>query len=121
MGDNGVLEKTGLTIARDLAREKAARFGRHLGVRTDRFKDEAAERVEGVAGQLRELGDRFDRRHEADALARRFERTADYLRYRPTAQVAEDAWRGLRESGALWVIGGLAAGFVVYRVVRNHR
>ncbi len=112
------LEKVGNTVARGVVREEARNFRVRARRSADGFKSEAALKVEGLAGQIRELGRRFDRQQEAHTIARRVERSADYLRFRPTSEVAGDAWRAVRSSPAVWVAGGLLAGFVLYRVAR---
>ena len=112
------LERVGNTVVRGVAREEVHNLRVRARHGADGFKAEAAERVENLAGQIRDLGHRFDREHEAHAIARRVERSADYLRYRRTPDVAGDAWRLVRSSPAVWVAGGLLAGFVLYRVAR---
>ncbi len=112
-------EKIGAAALRGSAREKVGRARDRFEESTDRFKTEAAGTIEGLADQIRELGDRFDRQGEANALARRLERSADYLRYRPSAEVAGDALAAVRESRLLWILGGMLAGALVYRLVRT--
>jgi hypothetical protein len=86
--------------ARDIARSRAARLRERVEPPVDQFKEETAERVENLAEQVRHLGRQLDRRDEAHVVARRLERTADYLRYRPSAEVAADAWQVVRRSRA---------------------
>jgi hypothetical protein len=121
MGKSEALQRIGETVARGVAHDEAAQVRRRIESSTDHFKKEAAEKVEGVASQIRQLGMRFDRTDEAHALARRLERSADYLRFRPSAEVAGDAWHGLRGSRVLWVAGGAVVGALVYRLVRTGR
>ena len=73
--------------------------------------------MEALADQIRELGGRFDRHTEAHSLARRIERSSDYLRYRPTSQIAGDAWDTVRSSPVVWIGGGLLAGLLAYRLI----
>ena len=114
----GTLERVGNVMARGVIREEARTLRVRARRSADGLKTGAALRAEGLAGRIRELGRRFDRPQEAHAIARRVERSADYLRFRPTAEVAGDAWRRVRSSPAVWVAGGLLAGLVLYRVAR---
>jgi hypothetical protein len=86
---------------------------------TDRLKDEAADRVEAVAEQIRSIGNELDRRDEAHAIARRLERTADYLRFRPAVHVASDVRDTLTRPGVLWFVGGALAALVAFNLARR--
>ena len=113
------LERAGATVARGVAREETAHMRQRLDSTTDRFKREAASRIEGVASQIRQLGMKFERSEEAHAVARRLERSADYLRYRPSSEVAGDAWHTVRSSRVVWITGGLVAGALLFRILRG--
>jgi hypothetical protein len=104
--------------AKGIARETTTDIRDRIEKPADRFKSEAADRVEGVADQIRQLGRQLDRRDEAHAVARRLERTADYLRYRPSGDVVADAWQTVKRSNLLWIGGGLVAGVIGYRLIR---
>jgi hypothetical protein len=87
---------------------------------TEGFKFEAAQKIESLAEQIRHLGEDSKAHAEAGSIARRLERTADYLRYRPTSDIAEDALDTVRESKAFWIAAGLLVGILIYRSVRAH-
>jgi len=91
MTDQALTEKVAETTVRGIAREQAARFRDRVEPPADELKLETARLVENVAQQVRELGRQLNRDGEAHAIARRLERSSDYLRYRPTAAVATDA------------------------------
>jgi hypothetical protein len=95
-----------------------------LGAGAENLTDYTADRVEALAGQVRELGnrhDRHDRRDEAQAIARRLERSADYLRFRPLGKVPGDAWAAAKQSRVLWATVAVTAGLLTYSAVRRHR
>jgi len=117
----GYFKKVGEAAARGIVREKTGRIRDQLEDGTQAFKQEAAERVERVADQIRGLGQQFDRRDEAHLVARRLEKTADYLRYRSSGDIAADAWATTRQYRLLWLAGGLLAGVVAFRLVQTHR
>jgi hypothetical protein len=105
--------------AKGVVREQSARAGELLQPPVDQFKVESAERIEDLADHVRQLGRRLDRRDEAHALARRLERTADYLRYRPAGDVAADAFRAVTRSPLAWTAAGLLGSILLYRVIRR--
>ena len=105
------------SAAETVARGTAVRAEERLDEATESFRREAAAKMEALAEQIRELGGRFDRHTEAHHLARRIERSSDYLRYRPTSQIAGDAWDTVRKSPVVWVGGGLLAGLLLYRAM----
>jgi hypothetical protein len=119
MTETGTVAATATSVARGVAREKGHRVKEQLEPRADLFKAEAAEKVESLADQIRQLGSRFERQDEAHALARRLERSADYLRFRPATQVAQDAWQTAIQSRVLWIAGGVVAGAILYTVLRR--
>lgn len=113
------VKKAAEPTAKGLAREAAARVTDRVEAPAELFKHEAAERIEGLAEQVRSLGRQLDRPDEAHSVARRLERTADYLRFRPPREVADDAWQGLKRSRALIITGGLLGAWIAYRLVRS--
>ena len=121
MGVTDMAESASGTVARGVAREKMDRIKDRIEPPVDSFKQEVAEKVEDVASQIRELGSRFDRDPEAHGMARRLERMADYLRYRPSAEVAGDAWDVTKRYKLLWIAGGALAGALIYRTLRDSR
>lgn len=118
---SSTMEKIVESTARGVVRGRSARIADRIEPPVDQFKEETAERVENLAEHVRHLGRRLDRRGQAHNVARRLERTADYLRYRPSSDVAGDAWRAVRDSRTLRVTGGVLGAWVVYRLIQNRR
>lgn len=118
MTDSNVIEGAAKTTARGIAREQASRLRDRIEPPADELKIETATRIEDVAHQVRDLGRQLDRQDEAHAIARRLEKTADYLRYRPSASVASDAWEALTQPRVLWIAGGVLAAMATYRILR---
>jgi hypothetical protein len=112
-------ERAAESIARGVVRDRAARVRERVEPPVDEFKEDTAERIESLADQIRKLGRQFDRRDEAHVVARRLERTADYLRFRPSGEVASDALGALKQSQALWVVGGALGAYVLYRLLAS--
>ncbi len=117
MSTTDVIEGTAAAAVRGTVRDTESRAEKRIDEATEDFRREAAAKMEALAEQIRELGGRFDRHTEAHHLARRLERSSDYLRYRPTSRIAGDAWDTVRRSPVVWVGGGLLAGLVVYRLM----
>lgn len=117
MSTTDVIEETAAAAARGTVRDTESRAEARIDEATESFRREAAAKMESLAEQIRELGGRFDRHAEAHHLARRLERSSDYLRYRPTSRIAGDALDTVRNSPVVWVGGGLLAGLLLYRVV----
>ena len=107
------------TAAKGVAREQAERVKGAVDASSEAFRREAAEMVESAAQQVRQLGRRSERHDQAHVVARRLERTADYLRYRPAAEVVEDTWEMMKRYHLPWIAGGLAAGLVAYAVIKR--
>jgi hypothetical protein len=118
MNDSKVSKVAGVVAHGAVAQEKRSLRDR-LEPSADQFKSAAATKVEDVAAQIRQLGNEFDRGEEAHAIARRLERTADYLRYRPAFEVAADVREAVERSHLLWIAGGVLAGYVGYRLLRG--
>jgi hypothetical protein len=118
MTDQTLTKEAAKTTARGIAREQAARFRDHVEPPADELKLETARLVENVAQQVRDLGRHLDRDDEAHAIARRLERSSDYLRYRPSAAVANDAWDVVTQPRVLWVAGGVLAALATYRLFK---
>lgn len=112
---------TGSAAARGVAREKLHALRERVEPPVDEFTTEASRRVEALADQIRALGGRLDRPAEAHRIARRLERTADYLRYRPPTRIAEDAWETVSSSRVLWAAGGVLAGAAAIALLRAAR
>lgn len=109
------------TAASGVVREKIHNLRERVEPPLDDFTVEAADRVESVAEQIRSLGDRVDRSSEANRIARRLERTADYLRYRPPGRMASDSWEVVRDNHLLWIAGGALAGAGALMLLRARR
>ncbi|MCG6954417.1 MAG: hypothetical protein LJF04_00370 [Gemmatimonadetes bacterium] len=118
MNDSKVSKVAG-AAAHGAAADEVRSLRDRLEPPADQFKSAAAGRVEEVAAQIRQLGNEFDRWEEAHAIARRLERTADYLRYRPAFEVAADVRSIVERSHLLWIAGGVLAGYVGYRLIRG--
>jgi len=112
-------EEPAKTVVHGVLHEQSARLRDRVEPPADQFKDETAEHIENLAEQVRTLGRKLDRRDEAHRVARRLERTADYLRFRPSAEVGADVWRVMKRSRALWIAGGLMGAYVAYRFMRK--
>ncbi len=105
-----------ITALKGAARERTGRAGDLLDDSSEEFRAAAAEKIEGLGRQIRELGRQLDHPDAAHHLARRVERSADYLRFRPSAEMAEDAWDTVRSSPMVWLSAGLLAGLLAYRI-----
>jgi len=116
-----ILEDTGRAVIRGVTREKIGRVGEHIESGTAGLKSESGRRIESLAAQIRRLGDELESSAEAGRIARELEKTADYLRYRRTSDIAEDAWHLVRTNRAFWVAGAFLGGVLVYSVVRRAR
>lgn len=57
---------------------------------------EAGDRILRFAEEVRRVGANGHENERASSIARRLEQTADYLKYRPASNVAEDAIAGIR-------------------------
>lgn len=125
MGANSNLkavgEKAAYGAAREIVRDRVEHTRDRFEAGADNLTEHAADRVEALAERVRELGARHDRRDEAQTVARRLERTADYLRYRPVAKVPGDAWQAAKNSPTAWATAAVAAGLVTYVAVRRSR
>ncbi len=117
MTDKSAVGKAVETTAKGVMREQSSRIRDRVEPPADQFKEQVADRLEGVADQVRQLGRELDRRDEAHVVARRLERSADYVRYRPASEFAGDAWGAMKSSPMVWVAGGVLGAFVTYRVV----
>lgn len=109
------LGNAGRSYARGVVSEKMSGIDKS----TENFKGEAANMIESVADQIKDLGRQFDRGAEAAGVARRLEKTADYIRYRPTAEVAGDTWEVVKKYRLLWITGGLLGGIIIARLAQR--
>lgn len=113
--------ETGKAVAKGVVHGQFDRATGRFDESTQKFKGAAAGKIESLAEQIRELGDQFEHGGEANAIARRLEKTADYIRYRPTSDVAADAWDITKRYHLLWWAGGLLAGVVAIRLATRAR
>jgi len=107
----------GRKIAKGIAQHHTSRVKERVEDSTVDFRTEAGARIEGVAEQIRQLGKRFENADEAHLVARRLERLADYLRFRPSAEIAADAWEAAKRHHVLWIAGGMFSAVLLYRVL----
>lgn len=109
------LGKAGRSYARGVVSEKMSGIEKSA----DGFKGEAADLIESLADQIKDLGRQFERSEEAAGVARRLEKTADYIRYRPAAEVAGDTWAVVKRYRLLWITGGLLGGIIIARLAQK--
>jgi hypothetical protein len=111
----------GKTLAKGIAQHQVTRVKDRVEYSTVDFRLEAGHRIEGLAEQIRQLGNRFDNPEEAHVLARRLERLADYLRFRPSSEIAVDVWEAARRYHLLWIAGGIFGAALLYRLSRRSK
>ncbi len=125
MSQNSTLKAVGESAAYGAVREvvhgQMENVRERLGAGAESFTEYAADRVEALADQVRQMGNRHDRPDEAQAVARRLERSADYLRFRPLGKVPGDAWKAAKQSPILWATVAVTTGLLTYSAVRSHR
>ena len=121
MGEDGRIRKVGRVVVRGVTQEKREKAKERLEESTIAFRHEASDRIDSVAQQVRQLGTQFDRHDDAHQIARRLEKTSDYLRFRPAADVAGDALALARKYRLLWLTGGLLAGVIIYRLAIHRK
>jgi hypothetical protein len=121
MTSSDALKTAAGAAARGAVDQHGARIRDRVEPPVDEFKAQVAEQIESLAGQVRTLGGQFDRVAEAHVVARRLERTADYLRFRPAGDLAADSWRVLTHPRTLWIAGTLFGAVVAYRLFRSNR
>jgi hypothetical protein len=109
----------GRTIVKGVAQHQASRAKARVEDSTVDFRVEAGQKIEDLAGQIRQLGKRFDDVEEAHRLARRLERLADYLQFRPSTEIAADAWEAARRYHLFWIAGGMLGTALLYRILKR--
>ena len=90
-------EGLGRKVVRGVAQHRASRLAKSIDESTQDFRLEAGEKIEVLAEQIRQLGQKFENPNEAHILARRLERMSDYLRFRPSEEIAADAWEAVKK------------------------
>jgi hypothetical protein len=121
MGDEGSIKKVGRVVVKGVTQEKREKAKERLEESTLAFRHEASDRIDSVAQQVRQLGAQFERSGDAHQIARRLEKTADYLRFRPATDVAGDALALAKKYQLLWLTGGLLAGVLIYRLIAQKK
>lgn len=121
MGEDGRIRKVGRVVVKGVTQDRREKAVERMETSTLAFRNQASDRIDAVAQQVRQLGAQFDRHGDAHEIARRLEKTADYLRYRPAADVAGDAWALARKYQVLWITGGLLLGLIIYRMTQRDR
>jgi hypothetical protein len=111
----------GKSIVKGIAQHHASRVKERVEGSTVDFRVEAGARIEGLAEQIRQLGKRFENTDEAHLVARRLERLADYLRFRPSAEIAGDVWASAKRHHVLWIAGSMFGAVLLYRVLRRSK
>ena len=109
-------EGLGRKVVRGVAQHRASRLAKSIDESTQDFRLEAGEKIEVLAEQIRQLGQKFENPNEAHILARRLERMSDYLRFRPSEEIAADAWEAVKKYRLLWITGGLLGAVVLLRL-----
>ncbi len=110
----------GKAIVKGMAQQQANRIKEQIEDSTVDFRLEAGAKIEGLAEQIRLLGKRFENRGEAHLVARRLERVADYLRFRPAPEIGSDLSSAAKRYHLLWVAGGMLGTVLLYRVLRRY-
>jgi hypothetical protein len=109
----------GKTVARGLSREQTDKIRSRIDDSTEEFKKDAGKRIEALAQQIRQLGQQYKASDEANAAARSLERTADYIRFRPSTEIAADGFELARRYRLWWIAGGMLAAAILYRSLKK--
>ena len=109
----------GKTIVKGIAQHHTSRIKERVEKSTIDFRVQAGRKIEDFAEQIRLLGSRFENADEAHLLARRLEKMADYLRFRPSPEIASDVLATARRYHALWIAGGVLGTVILYRLLRR--
>ena len=112
------VKEVGKKVAQNFGRAEIGRVKDQVDETTEGFKIEAAGRIEDLAQHIRGLGDTLHSEREAGKIARRLEKTADYVRYRKTSDIGKDTVSMIRESKAFWLAAGLLVGMIIYKSAR---
>lgn len=121
MTDTSRVKEVGKTLVRGAAQQNLDRLKDRVEDATRTAKEGTAERFETLAEQLRRSGGNTEDLEGRQRWARRLEKSADYLRYRPTAEVGKDAWDAARKYHLFWFAGGFLAGVLVYLAVKRRK
>ncbi len=116
-----LIDSAGRSVARGLTIDQAQRLGSRIEKSADGLKSETGRKIESLAAQIRSLGRDVESPLEAGRLARELERTADYVRYRRSSDIAADTWRFVKSNRSVWIAGGIAAGLFGYLLTRRSR
>jgi ElaB/YqjD/DUF883 family membrane-anchored ribosome-binding protein len=104
----------------DSVSEKASQARERAMETADQAREKTAEGVESAAGTLREQVEGKGGIQEAAGtrLADGMERTATYLREHDTQTMMEDIERYVREHPTQAILGAVAAGFIIGRILK---
>jgi hypothetical protein len=103
-----------------MSRAKARDVTRAIDDSSAELQTKAGKRIEGLARQIRHLGRGVASLQEADALARRLEETADYIRFRPASNAGRDIIQVVKKRPVyLTVVFSLLAGVLAYQYYRR--
>jgi len=101
------------------AREKLGPLREQLLNGTAHVQSKAGRRIMQLADSIRDLGSRLERDHEARAVARRLEETADYLRFRSADGIARDAAQAIRSTHVIPIAVALVGAAIAYKLVAS--
>ncbi len=107
-------------VAQRKVRKQLAPLGR-LVSGGEVVKSATGRKMSDLAQEIRHLGRRFERTEEAQTVARQLEKTADYIRFRSAGGMGHDLLKVMRKKSVLLTAGGVAGGYVAYRLLTNHR
>jgi vacuolar-type H+-ATPase subunit H len=114
-----------LSEAKSTASEVVSQASQEAQGAVDQQKGRAAERIESVAGALRQTGAQLDaQEHTAfarytDAAAEQLERFSEFLNNRNAADLLQEVDRFARRQPELFVAGALAGGFLLGRFLKS--
>lgn len=121
MTDTSRVKAVGKTLVQGASHQKLDELKERVEDATRTAKEGTADRFESLAEQLRRSSGNAEGLEGRQRLARRLEKSADYLRYRPTAEVGKDAWAAARKYHLFWFAGGFLAGVLVYLAVKRRK
>lgn len=111
----------GGTVVEGISRAKLDRVEQRVEESLENVRTEVSRRIESLAEQIHNLGQRLENPEEAQRIARELERTADYLRYRRAGDMFADSVDVVRRH-RVTLLAGIAAGtLAVALVVRRRR
>ncbi len=103
------------------ARQRLAPLKDKLRDGSAEIQSKAGRQIIRLAEKIRHIGARLEREHEAQAVARKLEETADYVRFRPAEGIARDAAQAIRRNHLIPIAVGLLGAVVAYKLVASRR